>query len=395
MTHTVFRRKFGVSKVSSDLLQETKTLGNDTAYFMQNRFNVFRRRTERIQKRCKANKRWATGSMAGKLYVYRSGNITYCETPKTGCTFWKRIIRFLNHDYEGTLNSPLDISRHYVHSVPYNNTPRLSQITMDIVNALSTAGRDRIMFTRNPYSRIWSAYLDKLYLPSMWIMFGLTIIKEQRQNPTKHEQICGDTVTFQDFLRYVLPQATTVDWHFAPVQTVCDPCSLRFTYVGKQETFVNDTTYILKTHGLSSILRLGLFNNTGLSEIKSLAEANLNMSSWFPKSRKHCYNLTLVCERLWKVYQMNGYIGEDIPFSKEILKGATDQRDVMRNFISYVVSVYEAGRPLHGTWRKQRRESLVKAYRSLPRTLLLRFQRTYNRDFTIFGYEKRPKDIFE
>ena len=82
---------------------------------------------------------------------------------------------------------------------------------------------------------------------------------------------------------------------------------------------------------------------------------------------------------------MNGCIGQDIPFSAEILKDPTDQKDVMDKFISNVVSVYETGRPFHTLWRKKRRESLVKAYKSLPENLLLKFRRAYERYFKLFG----------
>ena len=365
---------------------------NEADDFMAKRLNIFQRRTENIQKRCKANDRWVTGSMSGKLYFYLPGNLAYCEAPKTGCTFWKRIFRFLNHEYNGTLKSPLDISRHYVHSVPYNGTHRMSRLTVQRINRLAK-DRDYIMFARNPYTRIWSAYLDKFYLPSFWMYLGCNVIAQQRHKPTERDRMCGDTVTFREFLRFVIARPT-IDWHFAPVQTVCDPCSLNFAYVGKQETFANDVKYILKTHGLSSLLQLGLFNNTVVSELKSLAEDNLNLSSEFPIAKKHCYNLTLVCERLWNVYQMNGYIGEDIPFDVDILKGTTDSKNVMHQFISHVLNVYESGRQLHTSWRKQRRKSLVKAFRSLPNPLLQQFQRIYDRDFTIFGYVKRPRDIW-
>ena len=42
----------------------------------------------------------------------------------------------------------------------------------------------RFMVTREPFSRLRSAYLDKLVLPDFWLLLGRNIIKNLRKNAT-------------------------------------------------------------------------------------------------------------------------------------------------------------------------------------------------------------------
>ena len=42
-----------------------------------------------------------------------------------------------------------------------------------------------------------------------------------------------------------------------------------------------------------------------------------------------------------------------------------------------------------------RHKIMTQAYRQLPVSLLEQFVEAYNKDFEYFGYEKRPKDIFD
>ncbi|WAR09593.1 hypothetical protein MAR_034669, partial [Mya arenaria] len=59
----------------------------------------------------------------------------------------------------------------------------------------------KFMFSRDPYTRLWSAYLDKFVLPDFWHT-ARNAIPVVRQNVTKSALKCGHDLTFEEFLRY-------------------------------------------------------------------------------------------------------------------------------------------------------------------------------------------------
>ena len=50
------------------------------------------------------------------------------------------------------------------------------------------------MFTRDPYQRLWSSYVDKFMLPDSWADHGLAIMFS-RQAKGKAYKACPDDIT--------------------------------------------------------------------------------------------------------------------------------------------------------------------------------------------------------
>ena len=324
----------------------------------------------------------------GRFLFYKQ--TAYCIVPKAGCTLWKRIFFYLKQDYSNKVTSPLDIPRHFVHK----NTTLLNVSNKRLQIRKLKNTQETFMFTRDPYSRVWSAYLDKLFLSDFWLGVGVSVIKSERKDATRHSLVCGDDVTFEEFIRYILsqPKQLFTKNHFAPVHAICDPCSVNFTYIGKLETFKDDVYHILKGTGLNFHLEGDLFNDTASDEIKTLSEDYLGMHKLGRKQM--CKNVTLICERLWSVFQMNGYIGYEIPFPSDLLDTSMNINDLKQTFISHAISEHKNGRAVHEFWKTQRRQSLVRAYKELPLELLKQFQAAYEKDLELFGYSESPKDIF-
>ena len=299
-------------------------------------------------------------------------------------------MRFLNHDFPSenkNISRPSDIPRHFTHLGAFRTTPtfRLGQKDESKLQTIKKS----FMFARDPYSRLWSAYLDKIFLPDFWNI-GQNIVRAERRKPTTLSLLCGLDVTFPEFIDFII-RRENVDWHFAPIHTVCDPCRTKFTFVGKMETFVMDARNIIHETGISSVLGNEIFIDTVINEIKSLTEDYLHLKkSWL---KPICNNKTLICEKLWKVFQINGYIGFEIPFPSH-LSQITDTELLEKNFIESAVEAYKNGTAFHEQWRRQKRESLVSAFRALSMDSLKAFKVKYKTDFEMFDYEKEPADIF-
>ncbi|KAK7487489.1 hypothetical protein BaRGS_00021191 [Batillaria attramentaria] len=61
---------------------------------------------------------------------------------------------------------------------------------------------------------------------------------------------CATNVSFRMFLDTITRNTGTLDGHYSPMYEHCDPCSVDFTYIGKMESFKEDTRYVLQQVGV-------------------------------------------------------------------------------------------------------------------------------------------------
>lgn len=337
---------------------------------------------------CFKHNKTAKGPRMGQFYLYEPKRLAYCEVPKVGCTFWKRIMRFINKDFptNTTITKPSDISRNFTHLGVFKTTPRFK---LGSNKEAKLRNMDNsFMFARDPYSRVWSAYLDKLFLPDFWTYIGINIVRAVRKNPNELSLKCGHDVTFQELMRYLV-QHPGFEWHFKPINLICDPCRTKFKFIGKLESFVKDAKFIINETGMAPHVGIDIFNHTVDNEITMLSETYLNLK----KKESVCNNRTLICERLWQVLQINGYIGFEITFPSHLSK-IIDPNILVKEFIATAIKTHINGKSSHDIWKKQRRESLINAYRAIPEEIINTVFEVYKKDFEIFDYEKRPADIF-
>ena len=349
--------------------------------------DLMNQRIAHAQQYCQQHTHYASGQH-GVFFLYEAKQIAYCFVPKNGCTFWKGIMRFLNKDFppeNRNISTPFDLSRHFIHFGQFETTPKIT------LNQRGAAKLHKMvnsfMFTRDPYSRLWSLYLDKLVLPDFWSM-GRMIIRLERHHPTQLSLQCGHDVSFPEFIRFVVKEPYS-NGHFAPIHTMCDPCKTHFKFIGKVETFVQDAKHIMNETGIISDVGMTVSSDTAIHEMKLISQNLLNK-----KFGTLCHNKTLICKRLWNVFQKNGYIGFEIDFPSD-LSNIKDSEKLEKAFIARVIETYQNGASFHDDWKKQRRESLVYAYRTVSIKTLKAIQATYKRDFDMFGYDIEPVDIYE
>ena len=179
-----------------------------------NWLEIINQRNAHAKDYCLKHNESARGQRMGPFYLYEPFRVAYCEVPKIGCTFWKRFVRFLNKDFPSSGNTniakPSDLSRHFTHLGGFITTPRVklgsrSESKLQYMD-------NSFMFTRDPYSRLWSAYLDKLFLPDFWKYIGIKIIRDERQKPNALSLKCGYDVTIPELVRYLV-RHPAFEWH--------------------------------------------------------------------------------------------------------------------------------------------------------------------------------------
>ncbi|WAQ99215.1 CHSTE-like protein [Mya arenaria] len=219
---------------------------------------VVKQRLQKVREFCAKNIKvniWENLRPTGQVWSSMKHDIHYCLTPKIGCTYWKRVMRFIAGDYNTNLSisKPRDIDRKYVH---YGNMKYIRHVDLQstMVRGEMSKGRS-FMFTREPYGRLWSAYIDKFLLPDFWRTDAQAVINKVRRNATDEQRLCANDVTFAEFLQYIVASyPRKLNEHWQPVYKICDPCLVVYDVIGKQETFANDSNYILQKFGLGYLI---------------------------------------------------------------------------------------------------------------------------------------------
>lgn len=234
--------------------------------------------------------------------------------------------------------------------------------------------------TRNPYSRLYSAYIDKIYLPGF-----LKFTKEINERNGKE---CSRSVRFGEFLDYIMKKEVQ-DPHWKPVSELCGSCRVPYNVISKQETFNNDVLFILNQLSISGLLKQELLNNLQKKHTEnSIKEITTIMIE--RAKRDPCLTFMQFCQRLWKSFQIQGYISDLISFP------ANSFRNLNFSNVSVILDIHLKGSQkilMTEVMKKlQRKKHLSRAYKSINRKTIKNVKRKYRTDFELYGYSfKLPK----
>lgn len=174
----------------------------------------------------------------------------YCYIPKAGCTSWKFV--FLNST-RGNLTTKEGASEEdgaqyrsyrYVHFA--DDLKSLRHFTQEERDhRLKTYFK--FIVVRHPFDRLVSAYRDKFIKRQDEFLEDAVRIRILFRPRFSNKQ---DYVTFEEFIRYVVLTGTTEPFkqnqHWATYQDLCQPCFVKYDYIGKMETLSLDSDIILK-----------------------------------------------------------------------------------------------------------------------------------------------------
>ncbi|XP_052796839.1 carbohydrate sulfotransferase 11-like isoform X1 [Mya arenaria] len=356
--------------------------------------NVVQQRLQKVRDFCVQNIKvniWENLKPTGQVWSSMNHDIHYCLTPKIGCTYWKQVMRFIAGDYNTNLNisKPGDIDRNYVH---YGNLKYIRHVGLESAMARGEMSKGRsFMFTREPYGRLWSAYIDKFLLPDFWRSDAHAVVNQIRLNATDEQRLCANDVTFTEFLQYIVASfPRNLNEHWQPVYKICDPCLVAYDVIGKQETFANDSNYIMQKVGLGNLIPMsGSKSSRAIEEITMLVKYNFDLERAIHKG---CFDKEDVAKRLWKAFQYNGYIHRsiDIPFKSMHSDNFTQHPTEV--FVKHALWTLQYQHDQTFDISNQKRNMMLEAYRSVPVELVKSIQEVYKFDFELFGYDKNSLD---
>ena len=322
-------------------------------------------------------------------------SFVFCAVAKCGTSFWKRVLAVIENDknYTDLYND------HHTESLPtikkFWSSHSLSKTETFMETATS------FTFVREPYGRLFSAYISKLFGPNLefWTGEGRAIMNTLRKDAPVESKALGYDVTFAELVKFVLLQYKNnyfIDRHFAPMYSRCNPCATKFDYFGKLETFKDDAEIIIDKISASSskdygnVLRMD--KESAIFSIKSRMNSlfevfgQIDEMKFLEEVDTLKYKIFL---RVWRTFQIRGQLSVEIEIP--LTPGEVSKKN--QSELQYLlISAFDRPIITDVTW--QRRDALLQAYQTVPPDDLEELKKYFEADCELFGYEKEPKWLF-
>ena len=207
-----------------------------------------KRSEEAVSKWCQSHPDTLSKAMLDHMFVDDARKVIFCFVDTAADHTLKQIWTILS-------NTPLNTTKELgVHRkeplqpwdphVQYNAFKNLAQFSGTELSS-RLANYYKFLFVRNPLERLFDAYLDALYLPGLWgtregRLLNLDLM--QALEVTPENQACSNDIKFKDFIRNTLytPQLSPSLRNVMPYPLICDPCNMKYDYIGMVENLHTD-----------------------------------------------------------------------------------------------------------------------------------------------------------
>ena len=301
--------------------------------------------------------------------------LLYCNVPKVGSTFWSRVLDIIIQNRN--ISDPFDIERRYVKRDLMTNVGN---------NEINSSDWMKFLFVRNPYERLLSTYIDKFVSPNILYFYtGVYIVKYYRPNASDKSRVCGHDVSFHEFITAVLAEKLN-DGHWCPIYRLCRLSDIKYTYVGKMETFVQDTKLILEKIDTRNTIK----EFSSLGTVDDVISINIDrafgiyQNGIFRKVNCSFIGIRYALIRVWKVLQLKAIIDYHLPCPFQNIPEDKLTRHLVMDRIKKAMDVSFANESREAA----KKHVLLSAYASLPDEHLFRLREKFKPDFLLFGYNE-------
>lgn len=342
-----------------------------------------------------------TPSVLSVYHFYNTSNICMCHVPKAASTSVMRSLLILEYPEKADVYKTLPGHRLHV----LKEVQNVSSDTC-MQNAMTS-----FFITRDPYTRLYSAYVDKIFLRKFHktaVFIDAAFNKNVPEETLKELKLnkgnsfrrwyCRMTdVSFEQFLKY-LTVSQTIDTHFAPISLLCHPCSRHYDAILKQENLKEDSDYLFKKiyhdnyTGKDAPVVQDYIGESGIES--QILTYYTHWRAWLEKHNcfldRELYDS--INYRLWDGLKFLGSIDTNLKFVDELFRGPVGEKLQIRNpaSIFYEFKMNKIPYLSSEQREKQRREYIVKAYRDVDKAVLEKVQRLFQLDFALFDYNVDP-----
>ena len=327
-----------------------------------------------------------SGKARPRYFRSRMYNIAYCKVPKCGSTFWTRLFTVLDNGIEEAKEF-MKLSRAAIHSRRHT----FNDYVRNVIQLQSPS----ILSSRNPYSRLFSAFIDKSYLP---LMYEINYAIKGKSSKIRGKSTCPGRVTFQDFLHWIVRSARrgmSLNRHWAPIFTLCKPCKVKPLAILHQETFAQDVDFITKYMSVEKekydFIRNTLQGHRDEVSLPSIIGTILERAE--TPSRLRCLGgWDGVMRRVWNSLVIQGFISVNAEYPSGVFAAMNDPSD--GHEASEIILSVIAKHPMTSEEKHtQRNEALKAAYAKVDDKTINAIKQLYREDFELFGYSNVPPHL--
>ena len=318
------------------------------------------------------------------FYFSKKYNFNYCKVPKAGSTFWTQTLTLLESgsSKEAQIYESSKVSIH-------KNVSFLKAIVP--LGFSKDHPAHSVLVTRDPYTRLFSAFVDLMYVGTSDHYGKAMRIVKARRKLRGNTFVCANDITFEEFLNYTIDlvhAGKRVDRHWAPIYSMCNPCALDVLAIVKMESFAFDVAFTFKKIGVSNdtfeIILGGLEDKEKELVIPSIVNARLENETIPVK----CMDKLERAHRLWTSLQIQGYVQDQIVFPFKHIK--LDNDSYTESVINIILKTIKEHPLTTAESLYQRHQALVKAYSGVRKSTINEIKRIYKQDFALFGYSDDP-----
>jgi len=197
-----------------------------------------------------------------KLFIIPDKNVLFCLPPKSDSSPWEALLSEL---FMPTNKTPADYGiqdgRHSFKPAFYKLVPKLfdgKTVDLPVMN-----GTTNIINVRDPFSRIYAAWADKLK-EHKFRNGSLTPIGESYrvydELVKKAAKLKGPSpprsykVSFEKFLKFIVSHGDefSLNVHFRSQSAICQQCSIKYDYITHQESASSEFDWLMARTRLSN-----------------------------------------------------------------------------------------------------------------------------------------------
>ena len=150
----------------------------------------------------------------------------------------------------------------------------------------------KVLFVRDPFERMFSGYIDKVFAP-------YSACKGPKK---RHKRNRYGNVTLTELAQRMIHGYK--NRHFVLQSKICPICNINYTFIGKFETFMKDVMSLMRKFHINMTSILGsqqrLPEKNDLSIMKDVIQRSFQ--GCIKSKENHHHYITFV--RLWKVFQV-------------------------------------------------------------------------------------------
>ncbi|XP_069115334.1 carbohydrate sulfotransferase 10-like isoform X1 [Argopecten irradians] len=335
--------------------------------------NIYQERQALLSKSCENVPKSGFKGRQPVYFYAKPHGLAFCKTPKSGSTFVGTIVSALLRS--GEFGNIFHVNREAVHG---KNEAKFSAIFDN-----KEVSVKMILIVRNPYARLFSAFIDKYFVIGNW---GRNLARIKGKDHLKMgDGYCGFNISFGDLLD-ALSTNLIYEEHTLPVTHLCKPCSIHYDIICKQETLTSDVEYILQTSNITDSKRAPILKMIHTSSLNdSLYGWISSQISYYKQLKQDCTDIILFVEKLWRALQLQGYILSSRPFpAQEFQKMKKFEAEELTTIM---LKLIESVPQSKSQMSLQKKRMLAEAYSKINPETLARLKDLFSQDFRLFGYD--------